>query len=314
MELSKKQDFSFDIATLTDYTNENTGLMARAVYGAKTISSGIEVLPGQKGNVSLNVNINDIYLQAAACGWTTSGHTWLKQMDVAVCRCDYMEALCPKDLEVKWYGQLMAKGSMPETYPFAEYVLDNKIAELSTQIEYMFWQADTKHGSGNLALCAGMADFLSGCTGLDFCPQGTGYTAADIIASVNYMVADLDERVAMRDDLVLFMPIADYRTWIQQLVNANMYHYDPGNSNEFEYKIPGTNITAMGVPGLRGTHYWYLTPKSNIVFVTDLLDETEDLDMWYSRDNREIRINGSFKFGVGVYFCEFVVTNNALLV
>ena len=313
---NKKYDFVW-VQSLTDYTNENTGLMARAVYGASTIKGGIEIIVGQKGSVKLNTLTNEIYLQAAACGWTVSGTTSLGQVSVTVCSLDYKEALCPKTLEPKWYGQLMAKGSNPETFPFAEYIMENKIKALSAQLEYMYWQGDSTFGSGNLETCDGIGAFLSGTTnGTTYVAasylSGTSHTAANIVASVNAMAAAIDERVADREDLTLYMCIADYKTYIQALVTANLYHYNPvdGNPPEFEYYIPGTNIQVKGTPGLRGTHFWYLTPKSNLVFVTDLLDETEDLDMWYSKDNIEIRINGSLKFGAGAYFNAFIVHNN----
>lgn len=314
MDLRNKFNFSFDVSTLSDYTNENTGLIAKAIYGAPTIGSGIEVLTGQKGDVKLNALSHDLYLQAAACGWTTSGATDLSQISVSVCSIDYKEALCPKDLEPKWYGQLMKTGSDPETFPFAQYVIDTKANALSSQVEYMFWQGDTDSGTGNLALCDGLGIFLSGKTG-EYVAAASGTTTTSTIeAAIDAMIDKVDERVYNSEDLSLYMSVAKYKQLVSALIANNSYHYNTSeNGKTLRTTIPGHNIEVIGTPGLRGTDYMYLTPKSNLVFVTDLLDETEQLDMWWSQDNREIRIAGSFKFGVGVYFPEFVVHNNPLL-
>lgn len=315
--MSKKYDFSFDVSALSTYTNENTDLIARALYGATTINSGIQVLPGQKGDVKLNKLNHNLYLQAAACGWSVSGDTDFNQVSVDVCSIDYKEAVCPKTLEPYWQGQLMAQGSDPETFPFAQYIVDNKADALSSQVEYMFWQGDSTFGSGNLALCDGIGAFLSGATGdvyVSAAATGGTFGSAAINTAIQAMINEVDERVYNNGDLALYMSVANYKIYVNYLISANLYNYAQNvDGKTLKTTIPGHNIEVIGTPGLRGTNYFYLTPKSNLVFVTDLLDETEDLDMWYSQDNREVRIAGSFKFGVGVYWNEFMVHNNSNL-
>lgn len=310
--LNKKYDFSFNVSALSDYTNENTGLVAKAVKGAKTIGGGIEILPGQKGDVKLNVLSHNLYLQAAACGWTTSGTTTIGQVSVDVCPIDYKEALCPKTLEPKWLGQIMTQGSDPETLPFEKYIIDDKIKNLSSQLEYLFWQGNTATGTGNLALCTGLIQSLSGKSAV-YVAAATGTTAANIIASVNAMVTNIPEEIALENDLTLYMSVANYKLYTAALRLANLYHYNGEDGTNMTCSIPGTNVTAVATPGLTGLGGLYLTTKSNLVFVTDLLSETEEMKMWYSQDNDEIRIKAGLKFGVGCYFPTFVVHNNSAL-
>jgi len=307
-----KYNFSFDVSTLSDYTNENTGLIAQALYGATTIGSGIEIIAGQKGDVKLNKLDHDLYLQDAACGWTVSGNTNLEQVSISVCSIDYKEPLCPKTLEPKWYGQLMARGSDPQSFPFEKFIIDNKAQKLSEQVEYMFWQGADGTGAGNLVLCDGIGAFLSGATGDVYVAAASGTTTASTIeAAIDAMVSQVDDRAYVMNDLTLFMSVAKYRQLITALVANNSYNYNVAEDGKtLKTTLAGHNVEVIGTAGLRGVDFMYLTPKSNLVFVTDLLDETESLDMWWSQDNREIRIAGSFKFGVGVYFNEFMVHNN----
>ena len=50
-----------------------------------------------------------------------------------------------------------------------------------------------------------------------------------------------------------------------------------------------------------------LTYKDNIVIGTDMLNDEETLDMWYSRDNDEVRVNVQYKLGWNFYFGEHIV-------
>lgn len=310
--LSKKYDFSFLVSALSDYTNENTGLIGKAVKGAKTIGGGIEILPGQKGDVKLNVLTHQLYLQAAACGWTTSGTTTLGQVSVDVCPIDYKEALCPKTLEPKWLGQIMKAGSSPEELPFGQFIVDDKVKNLSSSLEQLFWQGNTASGTGNNALCNGLIKSLSGvtCTYVA-AASGSTHTASNIISRVDAMITAIPEEIATQEDLVLYMSVAYYKMYTAALRTANMYHYNGEDGKNMETYIPGTNVKAVATPGLTGLATFYLTPQSNLVFVTDLLDETESLKMWFSQDNDEIRIKGSLKFGVGYYIPSFIVHNNS---
>jgi hypothetical protein len=309
--MSKKYDFSFDVSTLSDFTNENTGLIATALYSAPTIGSGIEILVGQKGDIKLNTLEHDLYLQSSSCGWTVSGDTTLDQVAVSVCSVDYKEALCPKTLEPKWYGQLMAKGSDPETFPFAQFVVDNKMELLKTEVDKMFWTADSTSGTGNAALCDGVASFLGDNTGSVYVAAASGTSTASIInAKVQALIDGVDERAYTKGDLTLYMSVANFKLYVQYLISANLYNYANNVAGKtLELTIPGHDIKVMGIGGLRGTTFMYLTPASNLVFVTDSLSDG-DLDMWFSKDNDEIRMKGSFKFGVGVYFTDLLVHNN----
>jgi hypothetical protein len=313
-----KENFAFIVSELEDYTNENTGLIAAAVYKAKTIASGIEVLPGQKGNVKLNRVNHTLSLQAAACGWDPSGSTALDQVDVAVNNIDYKESLCPKTLEPKWFGQLMKNGSNPEDFPFSQYIVDTKSEKLSAEIEYMFWQGNetgSPAGTGNLALADGIIQALknSGEAGdTKYVSGAANPTVSDIVDKVNLLIANSNETAYETEDMTLYMSVALFRTYVTALINENLFNYAQSlDGKSLEFYVPGHNIRVIGTSGLRGLDLMFLTPASNIVFATDLLDETEQLEMWWSRDNQEIRISGSFKFGVGVYFPALVTHNDS---
>ena len=300
--------FGFDVASLASYTNYIKNVNAKAIYGAATIASGIEVIPGQKGNISLTTLTNDLYLQLSSCGWTVSGNTNLDPVNITLCSLDYKEQLCIKDLEPKWLSQMLKEGNDPTNpIPFIDMIVNSKIDQLKSEVDYIFWQGNTSTGTGNLVLCNGIEKYLSGKTCTYVATASGTTTAANVIAHVNAMVAAIPGELLNATDLVLYMSPADNLIWKQAIISANLYNPD---------QILPLPIEVIPIPGLRGTNKWYLTSKKNIVFVTDLLDETEDLkivDNPFGTLIGYIQIFGSLKMGVGVYFPEFVVTNNPIL-
>jgi len=312
---NKKYDFSFTVSALEDYTNENTGLIAAALYSAPTISE-IEVIAGQKSNVKLNKLAHTLTLAAKACGgWSAAGSTVLTQQEVTVCPIQYEEALCPADLETKWFSQLMRDGSNEDDFPFAQFILEDKMKALSSQVEYMFWQGNSAGGSGNLALCNGILYSLSGNSSDTYWSGSTDVTSSGIIASINGLILNMPEVIYGEEDVIIYCSSAVYRTYIQALITANLYNYaDAINGKTLRVTVPGHNVEVIATGGLRGTDTLFLTTKSNMVFVTDLLSETSDLDMWWSKDNREVRIAGQFMFGAGVYFPEYVIHNVSAII
>jgi hypothetical protein len=82
---------------------------------------------------------------------------------------------------------------------------------------------------------------------------------------------------------------------------------------------PGTNMKVVGVPGLSDAtvdtgsipsavrNRIIATYASNLVFGTDLQSDLENIEAWYSKDQRVWRLFGAFKAGVAVKFIDHVV-------
>jgi len=59
--------------------------------------------------------------------------------------------------------------------------------------------------------------------------------------------------------------------------------------------VPGTNTKLIALPGLNGTNRLYAGQMSNFFYGVDMLNEGEKFDMWYSKDNDQIRFVAEFK-------------------
>lgn len=307
--MSEKYKFSADLSSLSDYTDENTGLIAKAIYGTSLFKSGIEYIPGCKGNVKLNPLSHSIYLQAQSCGWTPSGSTHFGQVTVDVCSVKINEPICPSDFEPKWIGQLMSQGSSPEDFPFSKYIVDDKAKNFASEYAYAYWQGNTSTGTGNLALCQGLIQHLSGKT-TTYVSTATGVTADEIFNSVERVIAGLNEAAKSAGKLNMYMSVNNFYTFISSLANKNYYNYAKNlDAGMLMVEHPFYPVTIYADGGLRGKNWILLTPAKNMVLCSDGTNEEEELDLWYSRDNKESRIAGAAKLGAAVYIPEFVSHN-----
>ena len=91
------------------------------------------------------------------------------------------------------------------------------------------------------------------------------------------------------------------------LKNANLFHYVSDAATEMTMVYPGTNMTLIAVGGLNGTNKLFAGSLSNFFLGTDLANEEEEVKMWYSLDNDEVRVRFTFAYGVQVAFPAEVV-------
>ncbi len=174
-------------------------------------------------------------------------------------------------------------------------------------VDDLAWKGNTSTGTGNLALVDGFIKLLTAANGCVESAYSGSFTPANVIDAVDDMVAKVNTDVINLDDLKLLVGYNDYRTYAKALRDANLFHYTGAEGTDFRMMIPGTNVEIVAVRGLNNTNKAYLTPASNLYMGTDLLNDAENFDIWYSRDNDEVRFKAKFKLGVQVAFPEFVV-------
>lgn len=106
-------------------------------------------------------------------------------------------------------------------------------------------------------------------------------------------------------DLTVFVGWDFYRLLQNEITDANLFHWKTEVAGEMIF--PGTNLKIVAVNGLNSTNKIFAFPLSNAYFGTDLMNEEEKFDIWYSRDNDEIRYHAEWKAGVQVGFLDQVV-------
>ena len=119
----------------------------------------------------------------------------------------------------------------------------------------------------------------------------------------------MPEEVVSKDDAVILVGAGIFRQFIQELVSANLYHFEP-NSAAGEYKLPGTELRVISVNGLNGvadSDVIIGARLSNLFYATDLQGDEEKFELWYSQDNREFRLAIEFIAGVQYAYGDEIV-------
>lgn len=286
---------SYNVTALPEYVEQNTELLiAKTVMGSKSADL-FTLQTGVKGPVALNILSTDVaFGDGSACGWDDAGEASLSQRLLTPAALKVNMSICDKVLLGKWaeYEVRVEAGKTASDLPFEAELMESVLSGVNKKLETMIWQG--KKGSASFD---GLLTLLEGAS-----LTATGDTAYETIkAAYEALPGD-----ALAEDTVVFVGEDMYRSYIMELVDANLYHYDPANGED-GYRLPGTTVRVIGVPGLNGTSKAVAGRLSNFFYGVNLADGQEIFDLWYSKDNREFRLAIEFVAGVQVAFPKEVV-------
>lgn len=299
---------AFSVGSLANYTNEqSTDLLVKALFGSKTatlLQSSNQVQVGVKSASALNILASTVFFQADGCGYLSSGTTTFTQRTITVGAVKVEETLCPKTLEAKWMQTQIMPGS-PTMIPFEEQIGTEKAAVIAQTLETAMWTGDTASGNPNLSRFDGFNKLIAAASPVLGNAAPTTFTTvtnANIDDILDQIYANVPAAVAAKDDLVCFLGVDNFKLMLINLKNANLFHYVADAAQTMEMVYPGTNMKLIAVGGLNGTNKLVAGSLSNFFMGTDLIDENEEVKMWYSIDNDEVRVRFTFKAGVQVAF------------
>lgn len=281
---------SYVVSSLPEYVEQRREeLIAKSVMGAKTLDY-INLQTGVKGPTALNLIDFDIQLQDDACGWNEAGTSTLTQRIIDAKPFRVNMAVCDKNLYGTWaqYQVKVAAGKVASDLPFEQDFVNGVLNGIQERVEELIWQGD----ASNAGEFDGFLTILGSAT------TATGTTKMDLVSEA---YAALPCEVAGKSDVVIFVSCATFRAWMQELVAANLYHYDPKEASAMEYMLPGANVRVIAVPGMADDAA-VAGRLSNFFYGTDLESDMETFDLWYSKDNREFRIDVSFIAGVQIAY------------
>lgn len=294
----------YTVSALTNYVNVNKDTLIKdVVLGYKlgdTISKMSKQL-GVKETEKLNYLDVDPILQSGKCGFTPSGSTDFSERDVTAKILKVNDSWCPDTLIGKYAEYLVKLGANKnaDNMPFEQEILDEIQIKLSQKLEKLVWQGDSGLSITGLIGLAEGAD--SGSTS-----AVTLSSAATMYANIKSVVMAIPEEII--DDAVIFVSPANYRQFIQEMVEKNYYHYESGKIENDDFIFPGTNIAVHKTLGLTGDNaHIYASTWKNLVYACDMLDDKEEFRLWFSDDDDLFKLKIKFNVGVTTYFPDMVV-------
>lgn len=299
---------TFNVTALPDYVEQHREeLIAEAVISAKSADL-FTLQTGIKGPTALNLIDTDVVFgDGSTCGWNNSGETSLSQRILTPRALKVNMSICDKNLLSKWANYLVrvAADKTDADMPFEQEFVEGVIKNVKAGIEKMIYQGDsTATGTTEFD---GLIKILSA-TG-ESTINTTAASSVSAYAFLKQVAAKIPAAVLEKDDKVILVSAPMYNAFMQDLVTANLYHYNPGDGAN-EYMLPGTDIKVIAVNGLNDTEtydYAIAGSLSNLFYGVDLQGGEEIFDLWYSKDNREFRFAIEFVAGVQVAYPQEIV-------
>lgn len=298
---------AINVNSLPAYVEEKKlGLIRQAVIGARTVEE-VNLQTGIKGATALNLLNTDVTLaDGSDCGWTEAGTSTISQRILTPGYIKVNMSFCDKTLLKTWMNYDVRVAAGQKTLPFEEDFINGVVEDVKAKLEKELWQGDTDNG-GRFDGFAKIIDAAE--------VETYDYSSdASITSVVNGVYALIPTAAYEKGDVVMFLGYDMYRKYIQELIaNGNLVITNVINDVAMPSSvlIPGTNVRVIPVAGLDGTGRVFASYRDNFVYGTDLADDNEKFDFWYSQDNREFRLAIEFAAGVQVAFPDLIVTAKA---
>jgi hypothetical protein len=312
---------SLNVSALSDFNNQIAGeLIIKMVYAGSTVEY-VTIQEGVKYQEPINLFEVSLFMQNGTCVSTASGSATFSQRTIEVCPRTSFDALCLKDLDKKYLGiSALAPGSYNETFALATQYSELLVNQFQKANDQFLWRQVSGSASTFGGTCAvnGLNVIISSSTAgvVPVLINAASSSAANILTTMDTMIATSSADVADREDLTFFMSVTNFRNYLTGLRLANNFYFDPmsvtnrGGLYEMQYPFQ-PNIKVVGTIGLQGVNTIKLGPAKQIVVGTDLLSDFTEFQLWYDINTDTLRHRISTKLGVNIAYPEFWVSAEA---
>lgn len=301
---------NFSVSGLTAYIQQNRDVLLKNIAIGKGTRELISIQTGIKYKEHLHdLEVSPVIASGLDCGFSGAGTATLSEREIEVASLKVNMEICPENLIGKYAEYLVRTGATQNELPFEQFLLDGIIAGIDEQIETMIWLGDKTNQSsdpvkkwinGFITIAAASVTASSGVIGVNI---ASGKSAYEGLLAV-YM--QIPEKV-LKKGAKIFVSPAIFRSFMQDMVNMNFYHYNPGSAKVEEFALPGTDVIVRNTPGLAGSLKVLATYAENLYYGTDLENDEEDIDVWFSKDDQTYKLLSKWKSGAQIRYLDMVV-------
>lgn len=295
---------AINVEALNNYVEEKRlPLIAKSVLTGKTVDL-IQIETGVMQDTALNlISASVEFGDGSACGFDETNGVTLSQRLLKPTFLKVNQVFCNKSLLKKWASYEVKLAAGRETLPFEEKFMEEIAKSIAEAIERLIWQGDAENEDGNVEPDGFLKILGEDNSGVVSVTWAEGTSAYNKIKAVyNAMPANIVDK----EDAVIFVGEDTYRSYIQDLVAANLYHFDPDYTNG-EYRLPGTSIRVIAVNGLNGTDKIVGGRLSNFFYGVGAEDDADTFDFFYSKENRDFRLAVCFAMATQVAYPNEIV-------
>lgn len=297
------------VSSLPNYTEQPELIIYNKLFTQSPVLDAIKnnsnLKLGVKSAETINIIDTEGVWQAQACALNPSGSSTATQRTVTVGKPKIDLSFCERDLEPKFTQKALIQGSNYDSLTYNTEIVEDALQKIANRMRTAVWKGDTTSTDQYLLHFNGLNKTLIADVAVGNIASGTSWSSANSITVVKQLaalvVADTTVYQGGNTNVKAYMSPAmayDYRT---KMIDSNLYHVDASNPKQPLY-LYGTTIPVVEDAGLAGLNYIWVIEDENLHGATDMKNEEEKVDVWYSKDDRKIYLNVEWKFGVNVAF------------
>lgn len=277
---------AYNVEGLSAYVADNKEVILGDIVFGNVYGNTVPMMEkqlGVKGSAKIHPTTIEAVLQTAdGCGFTPEGGLTITDKEITTEQVKVNLEFCSEVLIGKFAEYKVRVGANEDALPFEGEIVEGLVKDINKQVEKKVWE---KLGQD------------SSVRGVSLTEAATAYDKV----MATYMA--MDERVL--EDGVIFVSPAMFREYVMNLVEKNLYHYNPADGSLEEIFIPGAGVKVRKANGLTGNVTYGTSPK-NMLYATDFMGNAEEVKVWFSDDNDTYRVKVRFNYGAAFIFPELV--------
>lgn len=285
---------AYNVNLLGAYVAENKDIILKDIVFGGEYGNTVPLMQkelGVKGTAKIHpatiaAVLQDIEEKGYECGFTPEGDLNITDVTVKTKQYKVNTEFCAEKLIGRFAEYKVRVGANEDALPFEAEIVEGLVKDINRQVEEGVW--DSLYNVG-------------GVTNIEFKNLGENVSTYDKVMAV-YMA--MNEKV-LEDGIIFVSPIT-FRAYVKDLVDKNLYHYNPADGSLEEIFIPGAGVKVRKARGIKGDTIFGTSPK-NMIYATDFLGNAEEVKVWYSDDADAYRVKVRFNYGATFAFPDLVV-------
>ena len=294
---------NFVVSDLPAYVKQNQDLIIKnfALVGTAT-RRRIGLQTGVKKSAYLNyLDLAPVLQDGSGCGFNASGTATLTQRTITTAMIKVDMDICAKTLIGKYPEYLVRIAAGGYDLPFEAYIVEGLTNELNKAIEKLIWQGDhTQTSDATIKWIDGFIYQFDNDSDVVDVAIANGTAIYNAIKAVYMGMTD----EALERGGVIFVSPANYRAFLQAMVEKNYFHYSgPQDAAPEEFIFPGTDVKVIKTPGLAGVENKIVgTFAANLVYGCDVEGDEEKFLIKYDEIEELFKIKVVWNSGVSYLF------------
>lgn len=248
----------------------------------------------------VNYDTTVVLQDGSACQFNAQGSETFTQRQLVGQAIAVNKEFCPKDLAASFaHAQTKANAlGQGETLPFEAEIITANIKEINRKTGKLMWEGSK--GSGDLI------DGIITLANTDGNVVQVSKGEKNVYERCQDLYMAWDNTIGLKP--IIWMSLNNFKALIKILVDSNMYHVFEKQDETYSIMLPGFDVEIKGLSDITGDTI-IMTPKENLVYGVDGENDSEVVDLFWDKADRNFKFVVEYVIAVNYRISEYVYIN-----